>query len=229
MGGTALTMYVMRPILVPSAVDSSTGFTPEQVALTVANNGQLAMHNVEYQCETNKIVFGNTDTLDPRRFVLLFSERQIPTVDSGDQFRIDCLQAWHLFVAANRSNGILVYGDTSPGSRQFIWAFDILPNNSIRMTKAPSPGDQVIPHAFSNVDNQSVPITGVDMTATVSYSLFFGHWRFSKHFRYITKAAPNNSLVWVLVPADYPTLRDGVGGLKLILEGGPLEVTLVSR
>jgi len=188
------------------------------------------MHDAEYNCETNKVVFAETHTLNPSRFVLLFTQRNIPTVEPGEQFRIDCLQAWHLYVADDKTNGILAYGDPEPSGKamQFIWYFNILPDNSIQATHSPHPGEHLV---FNPPDKPHVdcPISGIDMTATVSYSLFFGHWRFSKHFRYVTRIGSNNSLTWVLVPAKYPPLPDGIGGLNLTLNGDPVTVTLNSK
>jgi len=231
LGGFAIAVYVMRPLLIPSFQETGT-FSPEQAALNVTNSGQLSMHDVEYSCGTNKVVFANTHTLNPSRFVLLFTQRTIPDVKPGEQFRIDCIQAWHLYVSDNKANGILEFGDYNPADpkvgEQFIWAFNILSDNSIQLTHNPHPGDHLV---LNPPDKQNVglPISGVDMTATVSYSLFFGNWRFSKHFRYITRTDFRNSLVWALVPANYPPIPDGTGGLYLTLNGGPMTVTLNSK
>ena len=129
--GFAIAVYMMRPVLIPSSIENSASFSPEQARLTITDNGQLAMRDVEFSCESKKIVFADTHTLNPSQFVILFTQRTIPIVEPGEQFRVDCIQAWHLYVADNRTNGILAFGDISPKeSFQFIWAFDILPNNS---------------------------------------------------------------------------------------------------
>ena len=67
------------------------------------------------------------------------------------------------------------------------------------------------------------------MTITVDYELFFDAHRFTKHLRYVTQTVANDALAWVLGPESHPPIPSGIGGLNLVLQGGPMTVTLVSK
>ena len=218
----------MRPILTPTSLESVGSFSAEQARLMITNNGQLTMHRVEEQCQATKVVFAARHTLDASQFRVLFTQREIPDVMSGESFPVNCVQAWHLYVSDKNDSGILAFGDTAPGSTQFIWAFQILPDNSIRVTHEPRPGDHLELQPPFSADAGS-PITAIDMTIRVDYNLFFYLHRFTKPFRYITQTVADNELAWVLVPESHPPIPGGTGGINLIFQGGPMTVTLASK
>src|ERR1700733_9550269 len=62
--GCAIAIYVMRPILTPSSLESVGSFSAEQARLMITNNGQLTMRRVEEQCQATKVVFAGRHTLD---------------------------------------------------------------------------------------------------------------------------------------------------------------------
>jgi hypothetical protein len=218
----------MRPILAPS-LEGIGSFNAGSARLVIANNGQLAMHKTEEQCQATKIVFAGRHTLDASQFRLLFTERTIPEVNPGESFPVNCIQAWHLYVSDKNDSGILVFGDASPGASQFIWTFQILPDNSIRVTHNPKPGDHMVLPPAPFVLSNGVPVSGVDMTITIDYGLFFDLRRFTKKFRYITQPISDDELGWVLVPESHSPIHSGTGGLNLTLQGGPLTLELVSK
>jgi len=227
--GFGIALYVMRPILTPSSLENGP-FSTEQARLMITNNGQLTMYNVQQSCQATKVVFGGKHTLDAHQFSVLFTQRTVPDVKSGESFPANCVQAWHLLISINKDAGLLAFGDVPidvNNGTQFIWAFQINPDKSIRVTHTPQPGDRLIPQSFASATE--IPVTGIDMSVKTDYELFFHAHRFTRHFRFITQTVSNNGLAWVPVPETQPPIPSGMGGLDLTLSGGPMTVTLVSR